>query len=137
MLFNSTNFALFLPIVFFGYWFIFNKHLKTQNTFLLLASYFFYGCWDWRFVFLLLFSTLLDFYAGIKIADTANHKAKKFWLWLSICINVGFLAFFKYFNFRATQKYWYHYQQFCQLGFRRKIKWFKLGFGWNKGLGFW
>jgi D-alanyl-lipoteichoic acid acyltransferase DltB (MBOAT superfamily) len=64
-----------------------------------LSSYFFYSCWDWRFVFLLLFSTLLDYYAGLKIAASTNQMNKKIWLWASVCINVGFLAFFKYFNF--------------------------------------
>jgi D-alanyl-lipoteichoic acid acyltransferase DltB (MBOAT superfamily) len=61
MLFNSFNFALFLPIVFILYSFVANKSLKAQNVLLLIASYFFYSCWDWRFVFLLAFSTVLDF----------------------------------------------------------------------------
>ena len=57
MLFNSVSFAVFLPVVFFLYWFVANKNLKTQNILLLTASYFFYACWDWRFLFLLMFST--------------------------------------------------------------------------------
>ncbi len=101
MLFNTLNFALFLPIVFMLYWSIKSKHIKWQNGLLLVASYFFYSCWDWRFLFLLLFSTLLDYYTGIKISDTKNSKTKKIWLWISIGINLGFLGVFKYYNFFA------------------------------------
>lgn len=101
MLFNSINFAIFLPIVFFFYWFVTNKNLKLQNYLLLVSSYFFYACWDWRFMFLLLFSTLLDYYTGLKIQESANKKNKRFWLLLSITINLGFLGFFKYYNFFA------------------------------------
>ncbi len=99
MLFNSISFAIFLPIVFLLYWFITNKSLQLQNVLLLVASYFFYACWDWRFLFLLVFSTLLDFYTGIKIYGSKTMIARKFWLCLSICINLGFLGFFKYYNF--------------------------------------
>ena len=101
MLFNSLNFAIFLPIVFLLYWFATNKSLKFQNILLLVASYFFYACWDWRFLFLLIFSTLLDYFTGIKMADAQNKTVKKFWFWLSISINLGFLGVFKYFNFFA------------------------------------
>ena len=99
MLFNSISFAIFLPIVFFLYWFVMNKSLKFQNILLLVASYFFYACWDWRFLFLLIFSTFLDYYTGLKMAE--NRKWKKFWFWLSISINLGFLGVFKYYNFFA------------------------------------
>ncbi|HOD10987.1 MAG TPA: MBOAT family protein, partial [Flavobacterium sp.] len=101
MLFNSSNFALFLPIVFVLYWFVFNKTYKSQNILLLVASYFFYACWDWRFMFLLLFSTLLDYFTGLKMCKSTNHNNKKFWFWLSIIINLGFLGVFKYYNFFA------------------------------------
>lgn len=101
MLFNSTNFALFLPVVFTLYWFVTNRNLKYQNLFLLVASYFFYACWDWRFLFLLIFSTLLDFALGLKIHKTKSQRNKLIWLWLSIVINLGFLAVFKYYNFFA------------------------------------
>ena len=67
MLFNSIQFAFFLPLVFVLYWFVTNKNLKAQNILLLLASYFFYACWDWRFLFLLAFSTFLDYFTGIKM----------------------------------------------------------------------
>lgn len=101
MLFNSLNFAIFLPIVFVLYWLLSSKPLKYQNILLLVASYFFYACWDWRFLFLLVFSTLLDYFTGIKMADSKNRASKKFWFWLSISINLGFLGVFKYFNFFA------------------------------------
>ncbi len=101
MLFNSLSFALFLPIVFLLYWFWANKNLSLQNFLLLSSSYFFYACWDWRFLFLLIFSTVLDYYTGIKMSDTNNRKIKKTWFWLSICINLGFLGVFKYYNFFA------------------------------------
>lgn len=102
MLFNSINFAIFLPVVFILYWFVSKGNLRFQNILLLVASYFFYACWDWRFLFLLIFSTLLDYYTGIKMTDTINQKSKKFWFWLSISINIGFLAVFKYYNFFVT-----------------------------------
>ena len=101
MLFNSLNFAIFLPIVFLLYWFVTNKNLKLQNVLLLISSYFFYACWDWRFMFLLIFSTLLDYYTGIKMSDSKNKGSKQFWFWLSIIINLGFLGVFKYYNFFA------------------------------------
>jgi len=102
MLFNSLNFAVFLLIVFILYWFATKGNLRLQNILLLVSSYFFYACWDWRFMFLLIFSTLVDYFTGIKIYETTNQKKKFFWLWLSICINLGVLGVFKYYNFFAT-----------------------------------
>ena len=102
MFFNSAAFAVFLPIVFFIYWFVTNKNLNLQNILLLVSSYFFYSCWDWRFLFLLIFSTLLDFFTGIKISETDDRRKRLFWFWLSISINLGFLGIFKYYNFFAT-----------------------------------
>ena len=102
MLFNTSSFALFLPIVFLLYWFVTNKSLKIQNILLLVASYFFYSCWDWRFLFLLIFSTFLDYYTGLKISDSSDKTIKKRWFWLSIIVNLGFLGVFKYYNFFAT-----------------------------------
>ena len=101
MLFNSFNFAIFLPVVFLLYWFVVNKKLQSQNVLLLTASYFFYACWDWRFMFLLIFSTLLDYFTGIKIHEAGTKKMKTIWLWISIGINLGFLGVFKYYNFFA------------------------------------
>ena len=100
MLFNSISFAIFLPIVFALYWLL-RKNLKFQNILLLVASYYFYGCWDWRFMFLLGFSTFLDYYSGIKIEEATSQNLKKIWLTISIGINLGFLGFFKYYNFFA------------------------------------
>ncbi len=68
---------------------------------LLISSYFFYACWDYRFLFLLIFSTLLDYTTGIEIYRATGRNRKRFWLWLSICINLGFLGVFKYYNFFA------------------------------------
>ena len=99
MLFNSLSFALFLPIVFFLYWFVAKREVRFQNIILLVSSYFFYACWDWRFLFLLIASTSLDYYTGLKIADASTKENKRFWLWLSITINLGFLGLFKYYNF--------------------------------------
>jgi len=102
MLFNSLNFAIFLPVVFFLYWFGTNGKLKIQNALLLFSSYFFYACWDWRFMFLLIFSTLLDYFTGIKIHESKGQSRKLIWLWISIGINLGFLGVFKYYNFFAS-----------------------------------
>jgi len=101
MFFNSLQFAIFLPIVFIFYWFFANKSLKYQNFILILASYYFYSCWDWRFLFLLVFSTLLDYFSAIKIEGSQTKSGQKFWLWLCISINLGFLGVFKYYNFFA------------------------------------
>lgn len=99
MLFNSIEFAIFLPIIFLLHWLVFNGQLKHQNALLLLASYYFYSCWDFRFLFLLLFSTLLDYYSGIRIEQSNTIKVKKLWFRLSILINLGLLGVFKYYNF--------------------------------------
>lgn len=102
MLFNSGIFAIFFICVFFLYWFVFNKSLKWQNIFLAVCSYFFYGCWDWRFMFLLAFSTFLDYFSGLKISDSKSQHKRKFWLILSVGINLGFLGIFKYYDFFVT-----------------------------------
>ena len=99
MLFNSLDFAIFLPVVFVLYWFVARGSLRQQNILLLVASYFFYACWDYRFLFLLMFSTFLDYFTGIKMSEAGTSKRKKFWFWLSVCVNLGFLAVFKYYNF--------------------------------------
>src|SRR5882762_4672593 len=99
MLFNSFSFAVFLPVVFGLYWFIAGNKLRTQNLLLLAASYFFYGWWDYRFLFLLLFSTGLDYFTGLKIGQASSKTAQKSWLLFSVIINLGLLGFFKYYNF--------------------------------------
>ncbi|WP_121809892.1 MBOAT family O-acyltransferase [Mucilaginibacter kameinonensis] len=102
MLFNSFGFGIFLIVVFALYWFVFNRKLQQQNLLLMAASYFFYACWDWRFLFLLIFSTLLDYFTGLKMYQAKSQKLRTFWLWLSITINLGFLGVFKYYNFFAA-----------------------------------
>ncbi|MXO33457.1 MBOAT family protein [Apibacter sp. B3889] len=99
MFFNSFEYAIFLPIIFIIYWLILNKNLKLQNLFLLISSYFFYSCWDWKFLFLLAFSTILDYISGLKIYNSNTQIKKKIWLIISVSINLGFLGFFKYYNF--------------------------------------
>ena len=102
MLFTSTSFALFFPLVFILYWFVANKKLQVQNGLLLVSSYFFYACWDYRFLFLLIFSTLLDYFTGLMMDQTEKQNRRKFWFWLSVIINLGFLGVFKYYNFFAA-----------------------------------
>ena len=99
MLFNSLEFIIFLPTVFFLYWFVFQKNLKVQNLLLLISSYVFYGWWDWRFLSLILLSTIVDYFVGLKIYDSNGKKTKKSYLWISILFNLALLGFFKYFNF--------------------------------------
>lgn len=98
MLFNSIEFILFLPSVFILYWF-FAKKRKQQNILILLSSYLFYGWWDWRFLSLILFSTIIDFFIGISLENNKNSSKRKMLLWSSILMNIGFLGFFKYYNF--------------------------------------
>jgi len=99
MLFNSIDFAIFLPIVFILYWFTTNKNLKLQNFLIVAASYLFYGWWDWRFLSLILFSTVVDYTVGRKLRIEENQTKRKILLWTSILVNIGFLGFFKYYNF--------------------------------------
>ena len=99
MLFNSIDFAIFLPIVFMLYWFVTYKNLKLQNLLIVISSYIFYGWWDWRFLSLILFSTILDYSIGISLSKQVNQNKRKMLLWISILMNLGFLGFFKYYNF--------------------------------------
>jgi len=99
MLFNSIDFALFLPIVFVLYWFVTNKNIKLQNLLIVIASYVFYGWWDWRFLSLILFSTIVDYAVGRGLEKQVNQNKRKVLLWVSILVNLGFLGFFKYYNF--------------------------------------
>ncbi len=99
MLFNSIEFAIFLPIVFIIYWFGTNKNLKLQNLLIVGASYLFYGWWDWRFLSLIFFSTMVDYIVGRRLGKEQRAIKRKVLLWISICVNLGFLGFFKYYNF--------------------------------------
>lgn len=99
MLFNSIDFAIFLPIVFLLYWFVAHRSLKWQNILIIAASYLFYGWWDWRFLSLILFSTITDYLVGIGLSKTKQVRNRKVLLWTSITVNLGLLGFFKYYNF--------------------------------------
>ena len=97
MLFNSIEFVVFLPIVFAIYWLIGSARIKSQNLFLLASSYVFYGWWDYRFLALIAFSSVVDFVVGQQLHRT--EKFRKGWLALSLTVNLGLLGFFKYYNF--------------------------------------
>lgn len=100
MLFNSFEFVVFLPVVFMLYWFVF-RNTKWQNVFVLAASYFFYGWWDWRFLLLIAFTTLCSFFAGIIIERNAGHRLASFANVANIVVNLAILAVFKYYDFFA------------------------------------
>ncbi len=99
MIFNSIEFGLFLPIVFLLYWTVFRQNTKFRNLFLLAVSYFFYGVWDWRFLILIVVSSLADYIFGIQIHESNSPKKRKLFLTFSLIVNLGILGFFKYFNF--------------------------------------
>tara|TARA_B100000519_G_C14254890_1_gene444487 strand:- start:1072 stop:2493 length:1422 start_codon:yes stop_codon:yes gene_type:complete len=99
MLFNSLAYLIFLPTVFYFYWFISHKNLRIQNFLLLISSYVFYGWWDWRFLSLIFLSTVVDYFIGLKIHYNSDYRIRKFYLWISILVNLSLLGFFKYFNF--------------------------------------
>ncbi|MCB0372161.1 MAG: MBOAT family protein, partial [Muricauda sp.] len=99
MLFNSFEFAVFIPVVFIIYWFLLKKSIKLQNVFLLIASYVFYGWWDWRFLGLILFSSIVDYSIGYYLGKTDRVSTRKTLLAISLTLNLGLLGFFKYFNF--------------------------------------
>jgi len=99
MLFNSIDFALFLPIVFLLYWLVPFRTLRRQNFLLLAASYVFYGWWDVRFLSLILISTVVDYAVGLALAGSKSERRRKGWVGLSILVNLGLLGFCKYWNF--------------------------------------
>tara|TARA_B110000003_G_scaffold267919_1_gene296747 strand:- start:5657 stop:7093 length:1437 start_codon:yes stop_codon:yes gene_type:complete len=99
MLFNSIEFLVFLPTVFFLYWFCCGKNVKAQNLLILLSSYIFYGWWDYRFLSLIIISTIVDYLTGLAIYRSSKNGWKKFFLFLSLFTNLSILGFFKYFNF--------------------------------------
>lgn len=99
MLFNSLDFAVFLPIVFILYWFATQRNLRLQNALIVAASYVFYGWWDWRFLSLIIFSTMVDYSIGKRLKSEEKQGIRKLLLWSSIIVNLGFLGFFKYYNF--------------------------------------
>jgi D-alanyl-lipoteichoic acid acyltransferase DltB (MBOAT superfamily) len=110
MLFNSIQFAIFLPIVFLLYWFVFDRfisksghQLKLQNAFIVVASYVFYGWWDWRFLLLIAFTSFCSWGSGLLIGKQESKKIAKRWMWLNIIVNLGILALFKYYDFFVTE----------------------------------
>jgi len=98
MLFNSIDFAIFFPLFFVIYWIV-AKKLTVRNIFILLASYLFYGWWDWRFLSLIVISSLVDFVVGNRMYKTDKLSTKKQLLAVSLLVNMGFLVYFKYANF--------------------------------------
>lgn len=101
MLFNSFDFAVFIPLTFTLYWMFFNKNIQMRNAFILIASYLFYGWWDARFLLLIAFSSIMDFLIGQYIFDSKSQRKKQWLLYSSLLVNLGLLCFFKYFNFFA------------------------------------
>lgn len=99
MLFNSLTFFLFLPAVFVLYWFVFNKSLKSRNMLLLIASYVFYGWWDYRFLSLIFASTLVDYLVALMLEKQKGKHSRKMLLAISLFFNLGLLGLFKYYNF--------------------------------------
>jgi D-alanyl-lipoteichoic acid acyltransferase DltB (MBOAT superfamily) len=99
MLFNSVDFAVFLPLVFILYWTVFNRSIRLQNGFLLVASMVFYGWWDWRYLGLVFFNAAIDFFVGRRLQQSENNRTRKAYLALSMVANLGMLGFFKYYNF--------------------------------------
>ena len=110
MLFNSVKFAIFLPIVFLLYWFVFDrliaksKHqLRMQNAFVVVASYVFYGWWDWRFLILIAITSFCSWGSGLLIGRAETRKTAKTWVTLNIFLNLGILALFKYYDFFVVE----------------------------------
>ncbi len=99
MLFNSLPFLIFLPTVFILYWFVLKGQHLAQNVLLLLASYIFYGWWDYRFLALIAASTLVDYGIGLALSKEKKNKNRKLLLTASLVFNLGLLGFFKYYNF--------------------------------------
>ena len=102
MLFNSFAFGYFLVVTCLLYWLVFNRTKSLRNIFLLIASYFFYGSWDWRFLFLIIAVTATDFIFGKLIYANESSKQRKALLAGALVINLGILFWFKYFNFFLT-----------------------------------
>ncbi len=110
MLFNSIEFAIFLPVVFLLYWFVFDrfirksKHqLRLQNAFVVVASYLFYGWWDWRFLLLIALTSFCSWGSGLLIGKAETKKKAKAWMWANIVLNIGILAMFKYYDFFVSE----------------------------------
>ena len=110
MLFNSLEFLIFLPIVFLLYWFVFDyamrgckRQLLWQNLLIVVASYIFYGWWDWRFLILIAITTILSFLSGIGIEKAPTQRAKKAVMIANVVVNLGILGVYKYYDFFARE----------------------------------
>jgi D-alanyl-lipoteichoic acid acyltransferase DltB (MBOAT superfamily) len=110
MLFNSIEFAIFLPVVFLLYWFVFGyalkrsrKQLRLQNAFVVLASYVFYGWWDWRFLLLIALTSFCSWGSGLLIGRANDKSRAKAWMCANIVLNIGILAMFKYYDFFVSE----------------------------------
>lgn len=99
MFFNSIEYLIFLPVCFAIYWFVVQRNLKVQNLFVLVISYIFYGWWDWRFLSLIAFSTIVDYTVGVYMEKSSSKSKRKRLLIVSLIVNLGLLGFFKYYNF--------------------------------------
>lgn len=119
MLFNSLIFLIFLPLVFFGYWYVFRQK-NLQNFFILIASYTFYGWWNWQCLFLILLTTVICYISGLSISKTYKKNVKKWICGISIGLNICILCYFKYFNFFSENLKLI----FSQFGFQ--LDWFTL-----------
>jgi alginate O-acetyltransferase complex protein AlgI len=102
MVFNSYTFVVFFTVFFILYWFVFSRNLKLQNLFILAGSYVFYGWWDWRFLSLLIGSSLLNYLLGFYIYKTNNQKTKNLLMYVGTFAGIGSLLYFKYTNFFIT-----------------------------------
>jgi len=99
MLFNTVDFAIFFPLVLLLYWTVVGRSLRAQNLYLVAVSYLFYSFWDWRFLSLILISSIVDYFVGLQLAKTNSKKRRKALLIGSLTVNLGMLFSFKYFNF--------------------------------------
>ena len=102
MLFNSIEFAIFLPVVFMLYWLVFRKSLRGQNLFIVAVSYLFYGWWDWRFLFLIAFTSFCSWGSGLLIERFRHQPTAKAVHILNIVLNLAILGVFKYYDFFVT-----------------------------------
>lgn len=105
MMFNSVSFMLFLPIVFCIYWMLGSERRKSQNLFIVAASYLFYGAWDWRFLILIAFTTLCSWWSGVLLDNGGNEQRTsrdRLIAGANITVNIIILGIFKYYNFFAA-----------------------------------